>query len=57
VHSHLALLVIFAFFVSIVFATLLRDTVPEQVRFGTMLFGGFVLGAFVFGWLMFPIPL
>jgi hypothetical protein len=57
VHSHLALLVVFALFVSTVFATLLRDTPGEQVRFGAILVGGFVLGAVVFGWLMFPIPL
>jgi hypothetical protein len=57
VHSHLALLVLLAVFVSTVFATLLRDRFGEQLRFGVMLFGGFVLGAIVFGWLMFPIPL
>jgi len=57
VHSHLALLILFALFVSTVFATLLRDRVGEQVRFGAMLFAGFVVGAVVFGWLMYPIPL
>ena len=57
VHSHLLLLVLFAFFVSVVFATLLRDEVAEQVRFGSVLFGAFVVGALVLGWLMYPIPL
>jgi hypothetical protein len=57
VHSHLLLLIVFAFFVSTVFATLLRDEISQQIRFGAVLFGGFVVGAVVFGWLMFPIPL
>ena len=56
-HSHFLLLILFALFVSVVFAVLLRDDVREQVRFGAMLFGGFVVGAFVFGWLMYPLPL
>jgi len=57
VHSHFALLVIFAFFVSSVFATLMRDDLRQQLRFGAVLFGGFVIGAIVFGWLMYPLPL
>ena len=56
-HSHFVLLIVFAFFVSSVFATLMRDDVRQQIRFGAVLFGGFVVGAVVFGWLMFPIPL
>jgi hypothetical protein len=57
VHSHFLLLVLFALFVSVVFATLMRDDLREQVRFGAMLFGGFVVGAVVLGWLMYPLPL
>jgi uncharacterized membrane protein len=57
VHSHLLLLVLFALFVSVVFAVLLRDEAREQVRFGALLFGGFVIGAVVLGWLMLPFPL
>jgi hypothetical protein len=57
VHSHFVLLLVFAFFVSTVFATLMRDDVSQQVRFGAVLFGGFVVGAVVFGWLMYPMPL
>ncbi len=56
-HSHFLLLIVFAFFVSTVFATLMRDDIRQQIRFGAVLFGGFVVGAVVFGWLMFPIPL
>jgi hypothetical protein len=55
--SHFLLLVVFAFFVSLVFALLAKDTGPEQLRFGGMLFGGFILAALVLGWLMYPFPL
>ena len=55
--SHLLLLMLFAFFVSLVFALLSRDDVREQLRLGAMLFAGFVGGAILLGWLMFPFPL
>ena len=55
--SHLVLLVIFAFFVSLVFAVIAKDDVREQLRFGGMMFGGFLASALVLGWLMFPFPL
>jgi hypothetical protein len=54
--SHLLLLAIFAFFVSLVFAMLSKDTAREQVRFGAMLFAGFIVSAIALGWLMYPIP-
>jgi hypothetical protein len=57
VHSHFLLLILFAMFVSVVFAALLRDEPRAQVRFGAAMFGGFVLGAVVLGWLMYPLPL
>ncbi len=56
-HSHFLLLIVFALFVSIVFAVLMRDDTAEQLRFGATLFGGFVIGAVVLGWLMLPFPL
>jgi heme A synthase len=55
--SHFLLLVIFAFFVSLVFAALSKDDAREQLRFGGMLFAGFVAAAIVLGWLMVPFPL
>lgn len=55
--SHVLLLLLFAFFVSLVFAVLLRDDLAEQVRFGGLVFGGFVLSAVLLGWLMYPFPL
>jgi uncharacterized membrane protein len=55
--SHLLLLAIFAFFVSLVFAMLSKDTGREQMRFGALLFAGFIVSAIVLGWLMYPFPL
>jgi len=57
VTDHFLLLALFALFVSIVFAALLRDEPREQVRLGGMMFGGFLAAAFVLGWLMYPLPL
>ena len=54
--SHLILLVLFAFLVSIVFALLSRDDARGQVLFGARLFGIFVVSAVVLGWLLFPLP-
>ena len=56
-HSHLLLLAIFAFFVSLVFAVLTKDEAGEQLRFGGLLFAGFIVAALVLGWLMYPVPL
>ena len=55
--SHLLLLTLFAFFVSLVFALLTKDTVRDQIRFGGMMFAGFIVAALVMGWLMYPFPL
>ena len=55
--SHFLLLLLFAAFVSTVFAVLLRDDVREQVRLGGTIFGALVGAAYIFGWLMYPLPL
>ena len=55
--SHLGLLVLFASFVSLIFAVLMRDDPKEQMRFGARLFGGFIGAALVLSWLMYPLPL
>lgn len=55
--SHLLLLVLFAFFVALVFATIAHDEPRAQAAFGARIFGGFVLAGVVLGWLMFPLPL
>jgi hypothetical protein len=56
-HSHLFLLVLFAFFVSLVFAVVARDDTREQVKLGGLMFAGFIASALVLGWLMYPFPL
>jgi len=55
--SHFLLMVLYAFFVSLVFAVLLRDQPREQVKTGALMLGGFVAAAYVLGWVMFPFPL
>lgn len=55
--SHFALMVLFALFVSVVFATLMRETPAEQVRFGLRIFAGFVGAGVAIGWLLYPLPL
>jgi hypothetical protein len=55
--SHFLILVLFAFFVSVVFAVLLRDDPRAQIRMGAKMFGGFIAAAFALGWLMYPLPL
>jgi len=57
VTSHLGLMVVFALFVSAVFAALMRDDPREQLRFGARLFAGFVGAGLVIGWLLYPLPL
>jgi hypothetical protein len=55
--SHFLLMALYAFFVSLVFAVLLKDQPREQLKTGAMMFGGFIGVAFVLSWLMFPFPL
>jgi hypothetical protein len=55
--SHILLLAIFAFFVSLIFAVISKDEVRDQLRLGGMMFGGFLASAVVLGWLMYPFPL
>jgi uncharacterized membrane protein len=55
-HSHLLLMGLFAFFVSLVFAVIAKDDVRAQVRFGGLMFAGFIVAAVVVGWLMYPFP-
>ena len=55
--THLGLMVVFALFVSVVFATLMRDDPREQLLLGAKLFAGFVFGGIAIGWLLYPLPL
>lgn len=55
--DHFVYLVLFAFFVSAVFAVLVRDDPRHQLKFGAMLFGGFIAFAVVVGWVLYLFPL
>jgi len=55
--SHFGLLVLFAFFVSLVFAVIAKDTPKEQARLALSLMGSFLGAAVVLGWLMRILPL
>ena len=55
--SHFLLMALFAFFVSLVFAVLLRDEPRQQLRLGGMMLGAFLALAFVLGWMIYPLPL
>lgn len=55
--SHLALMALFALFVSAAFAALMRDQPGDQLRFGVRLFAGFMAAGILLGWLLYPLPL
>jgi hypothetical protein len=55
--SHFGLLVLFAAFVSLIFATIAKDTPAEQAKLGVSLMGAFIGAAYVMGWLMRVLPL
>jgi hypothetical protein len=55
--SHLGLLILFAFFVSLIFATIQKDTPAEQAQLGAKMLGTFIAAAIVFGWVMRLFPL
>ena len=55
--SHFGLMLLFAFFVSAVFATITKDSPKEQLVLGAKMFGTFVAAAIAFGWVMRLFPL
>jgi hypothetical protein len=56
-HSHLLNMAVFAFFVSLVFAVIAKDTPREQARLGGLMFAGFMLVGIAVAWLMYPFPM
>ncbi len=56
-HSHVAMMALFAFFVSLIFAVLSKDAPREQARVGGLMFLGFMLTGLAVSWLMYPFPL
>jgi hypothetical protein len=57
VQSHVVLMAIFSFFVSLVFAVIAKDEARDQLQFGGLMFAGFMVSAIALGWLMYPFPL
>ena len=55
--SHFGLMLLFAFFVSLIFATIAKDTPADQARLGLRMFAMFLGAAFVLGWVMRLFPL
>jgi hypothetical protein len=55
--SHFGLMILFAAFVSVVFAVLSKDALKEQLTLGVRLFGGFVGAGLLLAWLLYPFPL
>lgn len=55
--SHFGLLLLFAFFVSLVFAVIAKDAPKEQAKLTLSLMGSFIGAAIVLGWLMRILPL
>lgn len=55
--SHFALMLLFAVFVSLIFATITKDTPAEQARLGAKMFAIFVGAAIALGWVMRLFPL
>ena len=50
-------MVLFSLFVSIVFATMMRDEPAAQLRLGARMLAGFVGAGILIGWLLYALPL
>ena len=55
--SHAGLMILFAFFVSLVFAVIAKDHPADQAKTGGKMFGSFIAAAIVLGWVMRIFPL
>jgi hypothetical protein len=55
--SHFGMMVLFAFFVSLIFATVAKDAPAEQAKLGAKMFATFLAAAFALGWVMRLFPL
>jgi hypothetical protein len=55
--SHFGLMLLFAFFVSVIFATITKDQPRDQLTLGAKMFGMFVAAAIVLGWVLRLFPL
>lgn len=55
--THFGLMVLFALFVSVAFATMMRDELTDQLRLFARIFLGFIAAGVILGWLLYPLPL
>ena len=55
--DHFLVMVLFALFVSTVFAALMRDDPRAQLRLGGLMFAAFLGSGLLLGWLLYPLPL
>jgi len=55
--SHFGLMIVFALFVSLIFATIAKDQPAEQLKVGAKMFGSFIAAAIALGWVMRLFPL
>jgi hypothetical protein len=55
--THLGLMAMFSLFVSIVFATMMRDEPRAQAKLGAQMFLAFIAAGIIVGWLLYPLPL
>ncbi len=53
---HFPAMLLFAFFVSVVFGVLSKDTPRERLIYGAKVFGAFIGFALLLGWIMYPLP-
>lgn len=54
--THFPALLLFAFFVSVVFGLLSKDTPRARLIYGAKVFAAFIGIALLLGWIMFPLP-
>lgn len=55
--THFGLMIVFAFFVSLIFATITKDSPREQLTLGARMFGTFIGAAIILGWFLRIFPL
>lgn len=54
--GHFSSMVLFAFFVSVVFSILSKESLQERLRYFLRLFGAFVGFSILAAWIMYPFP-
>jgi hypothetical protein len=55
--THFGLMTMFSLFVSVVFATMMRDEPGAQVTLAAKMLLAFVAAGVIVGWLLYPLPL